>query len=138
MRQRNADLLSFVSRAILLIMKNEKYECDNCGACCNGKLIVEAFDIDLMREPKLIEAEIKRPQLTAEELKAELEQEGKCILVACGEPCPFYDHELNCTIYPTRPNVCVAMQAGDEQCQHARKAMDLPPLEPTKVVDDSR
>ena len=60
-----------------------------------------------------------------------LEQEGKCLLIAGpGTPCKFLDDENRCDIYPTRPNVCVAMAAGDEQCQQARKGMGIDPLEP--------
>jgi Fe-S-cluster containining protein len=67
---------------------------------------------------------------------AELEQEGKCLLIAGGtRACRFLNHDNACGIYPTRPNVCVAMQAGDEQCQLARHERGLPPLEP---LPDSR
>lgn len=34
-----------------------RYECDQCGACCTGRLIVQAEDLDVMREPRLIEAD---------------------------------------------------------------------------------
>ena len=109
-----------------------RYECDQCGACCNGSLIVEADEIDLMREPRLIEAE---PSLAGQPVAQVLERLqddiGFSILVACGpnRPCPFLA-DKKCSIYPTRPNVCVAMQAGDEQCQEARKATGLEPLAP--------
>ena len=29
------------------------YECDRCGACCAGHLIVEAYHVDVLREPRL-------------------------------------------------------------------------------------
>jgi hypothetical protein len=34
----------------------------------------------------------------------------------------------NVPIYPTRPNACVAMQAGEEQCEQARIEMGLQKL----------
>ena len=107
-----------------------RYECDQCGACCNGSLIVETDEIDLMREPRLIEAE---PSLTGYSVPQVLEKyendTGFAILLACSSnrPCPFLA-DKKCSIYPTRPNVCVAMQAGDDECQEARKAAGLAPL----------
>jgi Fe-S-cluster containining protein len=85
------------------------------------------------REPKLMTADIGSwtREMLAAELMEELEQEGKCLLIAGpGQPCQFLDDENRCGIYPTRPNVCVAMQAGDEQCRESRKAEGLPPLLP--------
>ena len=75
-------------------MMSHRYDCDLCGACCRGTLIVEAY----------------------------------CL--AASRSCRFLSAEGRCTIYPTRPNACVAMQAGDEQCQEARGQLGLPPLEP--------
>jgi Fe-S-cluster containining protein len=57
---------------------------------------------------------------------------GKAIIIACSRPCAFLGPDNLCSIYPTRPNCCVGMQAGDEQCQEARAALGLPPLEPMK------
>ena len=115
------------------------FQCDCCSACCNGHLIVEVYDLDVLREPKLATAGIRdwAALLTRKELMAELEQEGKCLTIACGEdrPCVFLRQDGRCSIYPTRPNACVAMQAGDDQCQQARCAVGLPPLEP---VDDAQ
>ena len=36
------------------------YECDGCGACCEGHLLVEADLLDLLREPRLLEADRHR------------------------------------------------------------------------------
>ena len=33
------------------------YQCDRCGACCQGHLIVEADDLDVLREPRLIDVD---------------------------------------------------------------------------------
>ncbi len=112
---------------------NTRYECDCCGACCQGHLIVETDIIDMLREPKLAEADPhyagKSPAQVLEILHEEI---GKAVVIACGtnRPCPFLNSECRCSIYPTRPNDCVAMQAGDEQCQRAREAAGLEPLAP--------
>ncbi len=72
-----------------------------------------------------------RPNQTYDTLMSDLEQDGKCLAIACGSPCKFLTDQFKCAIHPTRPNVCVAMEAGDEQCQYAREAAGLDPLEPT-------
>ncbi len=110
-----------------------RFECDQCGACCNGSLIVEADEIDLLREPRLIEADPHLKGQSAEQVVEKLQNDfGLVILLACGtdRPCPFLAADKRCSIYPTRPNECVAMQAGDDQCQAARRAAGLSPLEP--------
>ena len=103
------------------------YECDGCGACCKGTLIVEANYLDVLREPRLLGADVTGRRTTIAELA---EDDGRCILLAANKPCQFLSPEGRCTIYPTRPNVCVEMQAGDEQCQDARRRVGLPPLQP--------
>ncbi len=111
-----------------------KYECDKCGACCR-QLIVEADELDVLREPRLIDADRHYAGKSVDEVIDELQSDvGKAIIIACGtaRPCPFLDADNKCTIYPTRPNVCVAMQAGDEQCQAARQAEGLEPLAPSE------
>jgi len=106
-------------------------ECDSCGACCKGHLLVEVSDLDVLREPHLATADIGdwTKEMCYQTLMAELE-EGKVLVIAGGEPCKFLRKSgSSCAIYPTRPNICVAMQAGDEQCQEARQVEGLPPLE---------
>ena len=117
-----------------------RYECDHCGACCNGTLIVEAYDLDVMREPTLIIAEGRESDdaNALRDLMFEFEEEfGRCLILACGQgkPCPFLESDNRCSIYPTRPNACVAMEAGDEQCQRARKEMGLEQLLP--IIEDA-
>ena len=113
-----------------------RYECDQCGACCRGHLIVEADLIDLLREPRLFTADPRLAGFSLDEAVTDLDDEGKVMLLACGteRPCPFLDGDNRCTIYPTRPNECVAMQPGDEQCQEARRSADLAPLEPVPTT----
>ena len=108
-----------------------QYQCDGCGACCQGTLIVEAYYLDALREPALLEADIGGRKQTL----AELSDETRCILLAGGQTCSFLSADGHCTIYPTRPNVCVEMPAGDEQCQQVRQQVGLPPLQPVQPTE---
>lgn len=105
-------------------MTSENYECDKCGACCR-KLIVEIDHIDVVREPRLL------PVVTLLDghgsIKFDSEWEKQYHL-ACADPCPMLGVDNLCSIYPTRPNVCIAMEAGSDQCQEAREAAGLEPL----------
>jgi len=104
--------------------------CDQCGACCKGHLIVEAYELDVLREPNLATADIseRTREHAHETLMADLQEEGRCLVIAAGEECKFLRGDNTCAIYPSRPNVCVGLQAGDEQCQEARREEGLPPL----------
>ena len=120
------------SPAIGPVVDHSRYPtCDQCGACCNGHLIVEAYDLDVLREPHLAAADIgeRTRGMTYETLMADLEQEGRCLVIAAGEECKFLRGDNTCAIYPTRPNVCVALEPGSDQCQEAREAEGLPTLE---------
>ena len=113
-----------------------RFECDQCGACCKGTLIVEADDLDILREPRLIEAD---PNYAGQSLLQVIDtfqsDVGRALILACGtdRPCAFLGEDNRCQIYPTRPNECVAMQAGDDQCQLARQAVGLEPLAPIQA-----
>lgn len=104
----------------------ESYECDGCGACCR-KLIVEVYELDLWREPKLTAhvQPFREPGSGGEY--------GILSVGTPGNPCPLLDGDNRCAIYATRPTECVAFPAGEWQCQMARDAAGLPPLAPTPV-----
>jgi Fe-S-cluster containining protein len=106
------------------------YECDQCGACCKGTVIVEADYLDTRREPRSLNADVQSNRVSQRELE---EDEGKIVLLACGldKPCAFLDSGSRCAIYATRPNVCVAFEAGSQQCQEARDQLGIAPLRPT-------
>lgn len=104
------------------------YACDHCGACCEGRLIVEADDLDILREARLIQADRDHAGKSVPQALHALRQEWKSVIIAGPNPCAFLGVDKHCTIYPTRPNCCVAMEAGDEQCQEARLDAGLPPL----------
>lgn len=107
-----------------------EYECDRCGACCRGVLIVEAYHLDALREPKILDADVTGRKVTIDDLT----DDDRCILLAANRPCRFLAAGGCCMIYPTRPNVCVGMEAGDEQCQGARSHVGLPPLQPSQAA----
>ncbi len=73
-------------------------ECQQCGNCCRQSIIEDVFDLDLLREPKL--------KAVATEFK---DEPGRYMLAAGG--CPFLQ-DNQCSIYPTRPNMCVAYEPG--------------------------
>ena len=106
-----------------------KYDCDGCGACCLGYLLVEADMTDLLREPRLLEADQHRSGWSFDTAVRDLEEEDRCLLIAGVDRCPFLSAENRCLIYPTRPNACVGMQAGDGQCQQVRHEASLGPLQ---------
>jgi len=78
-----------------------RYECDKCGACCKGSLIVEADDLDVLREPRIIDADRHHRGKSVRQMVHEIQTEWKAVILACGQPCPFLNAENNCTIYPT-------------------------------------
>ena len=96
--------------------------CDGCGLCCRH-LIVEAYAIDVVREPRIeMECPLPRRNVHLPVLEA-------CwILTGPGGACPFLTKEQRCGIYPTRPNSCVSFMVGGHKCQELRKEHGLPPV----------
>ena len=82
----------------------------------------------MVREPRLKDADHHYQDQRIDKVLEMLEDGMRAVTLACGQACPFLSAEKTCSIYPTRPNDCVAMQAGDEQCQQARAAAGLSPL----------
>lgn len=100
-----------------------KYECDRCGACCSGVLIIEIQHLDVVREPKLL----AHAELMDGRGRIQFESDWqKEYMLACSKPCGLLDAENGCSIYPTRPNTCVGFEAGSANCQRAREAKQLP------------
>ena len=88
--------------------------CENCGLCCE-QLLVEADAVDVMREPRI---EIERP---LGKRAVSLSVLDACwILAGPGMPCAFLTKNKRCTIYPTRPQTCVAFVPGSPKCQELR------------------
>ena len=84
--------------------------CKQCGHCCKS-LILEIGEHDILREPKLLS--YVRLLNGGGEIEWEVELDREYILPT---PCPFLK-ENKCTIYQTRPNVCVGFRPGSEQCK---------------------
>ena len=103
--------------------------CYRCGACCKH-LLVEADLIDVLREPRLPEAQPHYCGRAIDDVLEELEDEFKVVLLNGAEGCAFLAADNSCSIYPTRPNACVAMAPGDDQCQESRNCEGLSPLKP--------
>jgi Fe-S-cluster containining protein len=124
------------------------YECDRCGACCVHP-IIEIDQLDIAREPRLrvlqpfkLPFDGQPPPIDPDDEDDEARDDRVCgplvpgfeagAMLACGPnmPCPMLGPDKLCTIYPTRPNVCVAFRAGSLQCQSARQAAGLGELQP--------
>lgn len=75
------------------------YECDCCGVCCQGPLIVEAYGLDVLREPRVLNADVRGRIPSMEDLLAE----DRCIVLAADTPCKFLGQDNRCTIYPPGP-----------------------------------
>lgn len=103
-----------------------KYQCDSCGVCCSGVLMVEAEWLDARREPRLLDADVSGKRFSLDVL----EEDGRCVILAATKPCPFLGSDNRCSIYPTRPNSCVAFEAGSEQCQEVRRERGLASIQP--------
>lgn len=99
------------------------FECDKCGLCCR-KLIIEIRQIDVVREPKLLQIALPCKTNYGEEYW------DQQYILACGSshPCKALV-DNHCSIYPTRPNCCVGFEAGSEECQELREENGLEPLE---------
>ena len=113
-----------------------RYVCDNCGACCKGHLIVEVEELDILREPRLIDGDRHHKGKAVNQMLDDY-RKGMAVIIASSKPCPFLAQN-KCSIYPTRPNCCVGLQAGDEQCQESRAAEGVPPLLPSDLRQDER
>lgn len=106
-----------------------RYQCDNCGLCCNSTLI-GCNDSDRQREP-LLQTLPKINSPTRPELH------GKYLMNKApddptGIGCRFHSGTA-CGIYATRPGVCVSFEAGNPDCQYLRKSAGLPELVPVMV-----
>ena len=62
----------------------ERYDCDQCGACCKRTLIVEADWYDLEREPAIKDADPRYRDESLENAREQLADGMRVILMACG------------------------------------------------------
>ena len=105
------------------------YECDGCGACCRT-FAIYVSQTDAEREPRIREEGLRlKPWLVT------TEREYQLFPLPFHETCCFLDGDNRCTIYATRPDLCRHFEAGSEQCQEARRARGLTPLERTGSLE---
>jgi Fe-S-cluster containining protein len=96
-----------------------KRACKKCGRCCR-QLIVEIEHLDIVREPRLLQhAELLDGN---GKIKYKTDWEKEYLLGDSINPCPFLTLNNECGIYPTRPNVCVYMVPGGEQCESIKQS----------------
>lgn len=111
-----------------------RYQCDNCGLCCNHTLI-SCTAADREREPKLKDL-LRIVDKDGKPLDRYLLNRKPDDPAGCG--CQFHTG-TGCGIYPTRPGVCVSFMAGNPDCQTLRRAAGLPELVPVTVeVEEDR
>ena len=86
--------------------------CQKCGACCRHS-ILEIEHLDIVREPKLLAVAILLDGRGKIKYESDWEKQ-----YALPSPCPMLTGN-ECSIYPTRPNICVAFDPdGDERDKH--------------------
>ena len=96
--------------------------CKNCGLCCEY-LLVEADAVDVLREPRIEE---KYP-LGKRHVSLPI-LEACWVLSAPGKPCAFLTRKKRCSIYPTRPQACVAFLPRSPKCQELRGEYGMVPV----------
>ncbi len=83
--------------------------CKRCGACCR-RSIIEIHHLDIVREPRLLEVAELLDGNGRIQYASDWEKEYSLPM-----PCAFLV-DNKCSIYPTRPNVCVTFDPdGDEK-----------------------
>jgi Fe-S-cluster containining protein len=98
--------------------------CKDCGLCCK-KMIAEIQHIDVVREPKLLQ--IARLLDGNGKIQYDSDWEKEYSLY-CGDGCKLLTDDNRCSIYPTRPNCCVALEVGGDKCNELREIYGLPEI----------
>jgi Fe-S-cluster containining protein len=92
-------------------IKVKQKECLRCGQCCS-RMILEVFDYDIIREPRL--ASVCEPY---KDIKNEFHLGSPCPFLIKVQKCGIEPDTYKCTIYQTRPTMCVAFQPGCKQAK---------------------
>ena len=101
--------------------KDYRYKCDGCGACCVVYSVL-VYERDINREPRL------RDVIGRISLEMVPEDGRKREWISGGEEyggCPLLTNHGSCSIYATRPDVCVRFRPGGMMCQYARGKVGL-------------
>ena len=59
---------------------------------------MEAYELDVLREPRLASAHRHYAGRALDDVVHELEDQFKCVLIAGGKPCPFLADDNSCSI----------------------------------------
>ncbi len=100
------------------------FDCKACGACCCAGFDVALFAGDVERferAPALLSLTILHQGRTGPPIRfMQKDASGRCVALAgrLGE--------CACTIYPDRPMLCDAFEAGSDDCRAARRRFGLP------------
>lgn len=105
--------------------------CRRCGACCRA-LLLEADLLDAEREPLIAQHGGPMKGLDGYVESYCLNADGP------DHRCVFLADDNRCTIYPTRPNMCVAFGPGDERCAIVVAGVDGRPKKRLKRPDGRR
>jgi hypothetical protein len=107
--------------------------CEGCGALCCRKLIIEIEHLDVLREPRLLPIVIPA---SGNDFNENAWQNEYILAGGTTRPCKMLDGE-RCSIYPSRPNACVAFQPGGRHCNELREEAGLTPVvNPILIVDE--
>lgn len=104
-----------------------------------GHLVLEASELDVMREPRIADRGEKCKDGGEYGLSDLCWSLNTGVNLAAGLPaCPFavfntLTGAATCMIYRTRPNMCVAFEPGGEQCRQLR-ADTAEPVKPQPAM----
>ena len=102
-------------------------DCQQCSQCCR-KLAIEIGCHDIVREPQLAKVVklfrgVGDGPCGFDDETNETLHDDPCHSLIIGKACPMLGPDNRCTIYPTRPNVCVGFKAGGAQCRKLRERL---------------
>lgn len=95
-------------------MTDTRYDCENCGACC------QCFPIFASEADASLESAIRHEGRKLEPHLATEDKAYQLHPLPFLESCAFLKENQLCRIYATRPAVCRRFEAGSEQCKEAR------------------
>ncbi|MCK6523678.1 YkgJ family cysteine cluster protein [Myxococcota bacterium] len=108
---------------------NEKLDCMRCGACCcNAQANVDAGSVDYIpvNDPKsrLLRDNTLNKRYVVHNAEGEphlrLDPSGRCNALR-----GRLGYSVFCVIYQDRPGGCKRVQAGDKECERARREKGL-------------
>ncbi|MFO0837441.1 MAG: YkgJ family cysteine cluster protein [Phycisphaerae bacterium] len=99
-----------------------QFDCRKCGACCAefDVFLSDAEADHFESDPRLVELTVLTYPRPAFPVRFMLRRTGQCAALAgtLGD--------CSCNIYPDRPHLCVAFEAGSEDCLKTRRKYGFP------------